>query len=305
MHGLQCEEGDGLPWTNRATDFLCLEEEQRLNSQRVVRQHDGPPLDGRSIRVAAADVHWNEEGPVAALCLPGPQYVRQTYPPPPFDTSIPYRASFLAGREAPLLAPLIHRHRHQWDVLLVDGNGVLHPRRFGLACALGVAHQVRTVGVAKSYHYFENDRWEAAVEASGAVPTEWMAALATDADERERWHGRLQYRTERDVVRAMHSDPQYATVLPLVMQWHRRPDGEDSSRTRREHAVPTDAATTFSEVLGAAVRTGRQAHHPVYVSIGHRVSLEVAVRIVQRTAQRYRLPEPLRLADQCARGTLR
>ena len=46
-----------------------------------------------------------------------------------------------------------------------------------------------------------------------------------------------------------------------------------------------------------AVRT-RENVKPVYVSIGHRLSLETAVEIVLACSVRYRLPEPTRLADK-------
>jgi len=54
------------------------------------------------------------------------------------------------------------------------------------------------------------------------------------------------------------------------------------------------------EVIGAVVRT-RTAVKPLYVSVGHRVDLEDAVRWVLRCAGRYRLPEPTRQADRMVR----
>lgn len=56
-------------------------------------------------------------------------------------------------------------------------------------------------------------------------------------------------------------------------------------------------------VIGAAVRT-RSSTRPFYVSVGHRVSLESAVRIVLECAPRYRIPEPLRHARMLARRAL-
>ena len=51
------------------------------------------------------------------------------------------------------------------------------------------------------------------------------------------------------------------------------------------------------ETVGAALRT-RDGINPVFVSIGHRVTLADAIRIVMRCLTRYRLPEPARLAHQ-------
>jgi deoxyribonuclease V len=55
------------------------------------------------------------------------------------------------------------------------------------------------------------------------------------------------------------------------------------------------------EVIGACLRT-RSGVRPIYVSIGHRVTLDTAMRIVLRTATRYRLPEPTRLADKLSKA---
>lgn len=69
----------------------------------------------------------------------------------------PYIPGYLAFREAPFLLRLIAdlRSAHPGlvpDVILTDGNGILHPNRFGLACQLGVLAAIPTVGVGKSLH---------------------------------------------------------------------------------------------------------------------------------------------------------
>jgi len=53
------------------------------------------------------------------------------------------------------------------------------------------------------------------------------------------------------------------------------------------------------EVIGAAVKTKADAN-PVYVSIGHKVSLKKAIQITLKTAQKYKVPEPIRLAHNLA-----
>ncbi len=55
------------------------------------------------------------------------------------------------------------------------------------------------------------------------------------------------------------------------------------------------------QVIGAAVRT-RPGAKPVYVSVGHRITLAEAVEWTLRCTTRYRLPEPTRLADRLSRG---
>jgi len=64
-----------------------------------------------------------------------------------------------------------------------------------------------------------------------------------------------------------------------------------------EHAGSVSWLTDHSERIGAVVRT-RDGVKPVYVSLGHRLSLAEAVRIVQACTTRFRLPEPTRLADK-------
>jgi deoxyribonuclease V len=75
------------------------------------------------------------------------------------------------------------------------------------------------------------------------------------------------------------------------------------SRLTGEHATPA-AAKGFTvplydgtERIGTVVRT-RDNVKPVYVSVGHLIDLEQAVKLVLACATRYRLPEPTRLADQ-------
>ena len=65
----------------------------------------------------------------------------------------PYIPGFLSFREAPILIDLLEtvaKTEPLAEVILVDGNGILHPRRAGIATFLGVQTDARTVGVGKS-----------------------------------------------------------------------------------------------------------------------------------------------------------
>jgi endonuclease V len=56
-------------------------------------------------------------------------------------------------------------------------------------------------------------------------------------------------------------------------------------------------------IWGAAFRTNPKASNPVYISVGHRVSLPTAL-VLTRHCSRYRVPEPIRQADQLSKEAL-
>ena len=58
------------------------------------------------------------------------------------------------------------------------------------------------------------------------------------------------------------------------------------------------------EVIGAALRTQKDAK-PVYVSIGHKLSLKTSIKIALETTRENRLPEPIRLAHELATKAMR
>jgi deoxyribonuclease V len=62
----------------------------------------------------------------------------------------PYVPGLLAFREAPSILGALRKMRCRVDAVLCDAHGLAHPRRFGLACHLGVLWNGPTVGCAKS-----------------------------------------------------------------------------------------------------------------------------------------------------------
>lgn len=108
---------------------------------------------------------------------------------------LPYISGFLGFREVPSLAALLEELREQRlelfpDILLTDGNGVLHHRGFGVACHLGLVANVPTVGCAKTLLEIDGlsksrlgniDRAGDTVELKGDSGRIWGVAMRTTA----------------------------------------------------------------------------------------------------------------------------
>ena len=81
------------------------------------------------------------------LTFPGLELVEKVYHPA--AVTLPYVPGFLAFREAPNLLLAYEKLRQKPDVIMVDGHGLAHPRRMGIATQLGILLDVPTFGVAK------------------------------------------------------------------------------------------------------------------------------------------------------------
>ena len=179
--------------------------------------------------VAGADVGFEKGGTVtraAVVVLRFPQLdlvekavVRQ-------PTRFPYVPGYLSFREVPAVVAAFGRLKQRPDLMICDGQGIAHPRRFGLACHLGVLLDVPTIGVAKS-------RLIGGYEEPG---------------------------TEKGSYSELHDK---------------------------------------GELIGYVLRT-RSNVKPVFVSCGHRVGPESAVRLTLACTTRYRLPETTRQAHRLA-----
>ncbi len=103
--------------------------------------------------VAGVDMGFEESGSisrsaVAVLSFPDLQLVEQAIAYRP--TTFPYVPGFLSFREIPAVLDALAKLTIAPDLILCDGQGIAHPRRFGIACHLGLLIDVPTIGVAKS-----------------------------------------------------------------------------------------------------------------------------------------------------------
>jgi len=142
------------------------------------------------------------------------------------ELKFPYIPGLLSFREVPAVLSVLKKLTKTPDVLMCDGQGYAHPRRFGIACHLGVLTNLPSIGCGKS----------------------------------------------------------------RLIGTYKEPDLKRGSQS-----VLKDK----DEVIGTVLRT-RDNVKPIFVSVGHRLDLDTAVKIVLDCGQGFRLPEPTRLADQLA-----
>lgn len=104
-------------------------------------------------RVAGVDVGFEDGGKttraaIAVLDFPALTLHEQVVTRTP--THFPYVPGYLSFRELPGVMQALEQLRSLPDLVLCDGQGIAHPRRFGIASHLGVITGLPTIGVAKS-----------------------------------------------------------------------------------------------------------------------------------------------------------
>lgn len=103
--------------------------------------------------VAGVDVGFTESGSItraAVAVLSFPDLQLQEYAIAYRPTTFPYVPGFLSFREVPAVIEALEKLSITPNLILCDGQGIAHPRRFGIACHLGLLTDIPAIGVAKS-----------------------------------------------------------------------------------------------------------------------------------------------------------
>lgn len=134
------------PWPETVAEARAIQEQLR---SAVVCEGDL----GHVTRVAGADVGFEEGGRItraAVAVLTFPELELQAQAVARRETTFPYVPGYLSFREIPSILDAITALAEPPHLVICDGQGYAHPRRFGLACHLGVLLDIPTIGVAKS-----------------------------------------------------------------------------------------------------------------------------------------------------------
>ena len=131
-------------------DLADLREQQKALASSVIREdrfiQDPPTLIG------GADVGFEQGGEItraAMVLLTWPDLELVEYQIARIPTTMPYIPGFLSFREYPALLAAWEKLSQKPDLLFVDGHGISHPRRLGVASHFGLLVDVPTIGVAK------------------------------------------------------------------------------------------------------------------------------------------------------------
>ena len=135
-----------MNWPTTIPEAIALQNE--LRSQVIIADDFG---ELRSI--AGVDAGFEDDGQTtraAIVVLTFPELRPLDYALVREPTVFPYVPGLLSFSEAPAILSAINQLRLQPDMLICDGQGIAHPRRFGIACHLGLLSGLPAIGCAKS-----------------------------------------------------------------------------------------------------------------------------------------------------------
>lgn len=101
-------------------------------------------------KVAGIDISLKDEGQAAIVVLAYPELELLERVVITHKVTFPYVPGLLSFREIPVILAAMEHLKVTPDLLMLDGQGYAHPRRFGIACHLGVILDLPSIGCAKS-----------------------------------------------------------------------------------------------------------------------------------------------------------
>ena len=131
-------------WNLQRAEAEQLQRDLRLH---VIRTWDGPAVR----TIAGVDAGFVGDRAIAAVALLSfPDLETLEVRTITLPVGFPYIPGLLSFREAPAILKAMEQLEVEPDLIVVDGQGIAHPRRFGIAAHLGVVLDRPTIGCAKS-----------------------------------------------------------------------------------------------------------------------------------------------------------
>lgn len=133
-------------WNLTPKQARAMQEKLRAKV-RVIGYHRTPKLIAGCDHAYAGDGKTLVAG-IVVLKFPSLEIVEKVYAKGP--VTFPYVPGLLSFREGPMLLKAFAKLKHKPDVVVFDGQGIAHPRHFGLASHMGVCLGLPSIGCAKS-----------------------------------------------------------------------------------------------------------------------------------------------------------